>query len=61
MIGVLGLIGRAANNPMRLIGDLPFRHNRFRRPGLIPFLIVRLTFAAPRADRCKPARSSFRF
>jgi len=59
MIGVLARIGRAANNPTRLIGDVPFRHSRFRRPGLTSFLIVRLSFAAPRADGCKPARNSF--
>jgi hypothetical protein len=58
MIGVLTLIGRAANNPMRLIGDVPFRHSRICRPGLIPFLIVRLSLATPRSDGCKPARNS---
>ena len=58
MIGVLALIGRTANSPMRLIGDVPFRHSRFRRPNLISFFIATLSFAAPRADGCKPARNS---
>ncbi len=41
MIGVPTLIGRAANNPTPLIGDLRFCHSRFRRCGFI--LIVFLT------------------
>src|SRR5262245_14337210 len=60
MIGVLALIGRAANNPMPLIGDLRFCHNRFRCRSLISLLIVRLNFAAPSADGCKPTRDRFR-
>jgi hypothetical protein len=35
MIGVPALIGRAANNPTPLIGDLRFCHSRFRRCSLI--------------------------
>jgi hypothetical protein len=35
MIGVPALIGRAANNPIALIGDLRFCHSRFRRCSLI--------------------------
>lgn len=38
MIGVPALIGRAANNPMPLIGDLRFCHSRFRRCSLISSL-----------------------
>ena len=61
MIGVLVLIGPAANNPTRLIADLRFSHSRFRRRGWMSFRIVRLSFAAPRADRRKPARHHLRF
>jgi hypothetical protein len=35
MIGMPALIGKAANSPMPLIGDLCFRHSRFRRCSLI--------------------------
>ena len=35
MIGVPALIGRAANNPTPLIGDLRLCHSRFRRCSLI--------------------------
>jgi hypothetical protein len=36
---VPALIGRAANNPTRLIDDLRFCHSRFRRCSLISCLI----------------------
>jgi hypothetical protein len=35
MIGVPALIGRAANKPTPLMGDLRFCHSRFRRCSLI--------------------------
>jgi hypothetical protein len=37
MIGVPALIGRAANNPTPLTGDLRFCHSRFRRCRFISF------------------------
>src|SRR5215471_18247048 len=37
MIGVPALIGRAANKPIPLIGDLRFCHSRFRRCTLTSF------------------------
>jgi hypothetical protein len=42
MIGVPALIGRVANNPMPLIGDLRFCHSCFRRCSLISSLILLL-------------------
>jgi hypothetical protein len=42
MIGVPALIGRAANNPMPLIGDLRFCHSRFCRRTLLSPLILLL-------------------
>ena len=38
MIGVPALIGRTANNPTPLIGDLRFRHSCFRRCSVISSL-----------------------
>jgi hypothetical protein len=52
MIGVPALIGRAANNPTPLIGELRFCHSRFRRCSLIssphPFIECILLFCHPK-------------
>ena len=64
MIGVPAPIGRAANNPMPLIGDLRFCHSRFRRCSLISSLYSLigciLPLSHPRRDQ-RLLRSHFFF
>jgi len=68
---VPGLIGSAANNPTRLIGDVRFRHSCLGRGRFIvlamllccstPELANGFLLATPRSDRRKPARNRLRF